>query len=92
MINEGRESEIIMPSKGLFELRDGDTYTLYASGGGGWGDPLDRDPQLVRDDVRNDFVSLESAKRDYGVALTDDLKIDLAVTSEIRARLKASAG
>lgn len=92
LINEGRDSEIIMPSKGLFELIDGDTYTLYASGGGGWGNPLDRDPQVVCDDVRNEFVSLESSKRDYGVVLTKNLEVDLAKTREIRASLKARAG
>ncbi|MFQ5610553.1 MAG: hydantoinase B/oxoprolinase family protein [Anaerolineae bacterium] len=83
-INEGRESEIEMPSKGLFELGNGDTYTLYASGGGGWGDPLERDPELVRQDVHNEFVSRESAQRDYGVVLTENLEVDQEATRKLR--------
>ncbi len=39
------------------------------AGGGGWGDPLERDPDLVAQDVRNDKVSLASARGDYGVVL-----------------------
>jgi N-methylhydantoinase B len=85
IINEGQESEIIMPSKGLFELGFGDTYTLYSSGGGGWGDPLNRDLESVRDDVRNGFVSREGAERHYGVVLTENLNIDLDLTEKLRA-------
>jgi N-methylhydantoinase B len=42
------------------------------AGGGGWGDPLERDPELVAQDVRNDKVSLASAREDYGVVLDPD--------------------
>jgi N-methylhydantoinase B len=40
---------------------------VYA-GGGGYGDPKDRDPARVRDDVKNGYVSAAAAKRDYGVS------------------------
>ena len=83
-INEGREAEVAMPSKGLFELGDGDAYTLYASGGGGWGDPRERDPELVRVDVLNEFVSRESAENDYGVVLTEELQVDEEATRKLR--------
>lgn len=86
IINEGRDSEIIMPSKGLFQLSVGDTYTLYSSGGGGWGNPFNRDLGSVRDDVRNGFVSRESAERDYGVVLTETLDIDLESTQKLRGQ------
>ena len=43
-------------------------------GGGGWGDPLDRDPQAVLDDVLDEYVSVEGARRDYGVVLTGSLE------------------
>ncbi len=89
LINEGRQTEIKMPSKGLFKLGHGDTYTLYASGGGGWGDPRDRDPERVREDVLNEFVSRASAERDYGVVLTARLRVDLEATRKLRARLKS---
>jgi N-methylhydantoinase B len=91
LINEDREDQIDMPSKGLFELGYDDTYTLYASGGGGWGDPLNRDPELVREDVRNEFVSLGGAERDYGVVLTGDLEVDWDGTKSLREKLGEEA-
>jgi N-methylhydantoinase B len=62
-------------------------------GGGGWGDPLDRDPQAVLDDVLDEYVSVEGAARDYGVVLTgslDDLTlaIDDAATERLRSELR----
>jgi N-methylhydantoinase B len=58
-----------------------------ASGGGGYGDPFDRPAELVLDDVRNGFVSLDSADRDYGVVLLRDgltYTIDEAATERRR--------
>lgn len=55
-------------------------------GGGGWGSPLERDPELVRLDVRRGLVSVEGARR-YGVVLNDDLSIDDAATQALRAEL-----
>jgi N-methylhydantoinase B len=63
-------------------------------GGGGWGDPLDREPQAVLDDVLDEYVSAQAAERDYGVVLTgslDDLTlaIDEGATHELRTRRRA---
>ena len=62
-------------------------------GGGGWGDPLDRDPQAVLDDVLDEYVSVEGAARDYGVVLTGSLAdltlaVDDAATAERRRALR----
>ena len=52
-------------------------------GGGGWGDPLDREPQAVLDDVLDEYVSVEGAERDYGVVLTGSLDdLTLAIDDE----------
>jgi N-methylhydantoinase B len=52
-------------------------------GGGGWGDPLDRDPQAVLDDVLDEYVSVAGAERDYGVVLTGSLEdLTLAVDDD----------
>ena len=60
------------------EVRQGGSYNILEAGqglanntggGGGWGNPLERDPAKVARDVRNGFVSLESARRDYGVSV-----------------------
>ena len=65
-------------------------------GGGGWGDPFDRDPQAVLDDVLDEYVSVAGAERDYGVVLTGSLEdltlaVDEAATTERRAAARATA-
>ena len=52
-------------------LRAGDVVRLESAGGGGFGDPRERDPELVRRDVRAGFVSREAAARDYGREVDD---------------------
>lgn len=53
-------------------LQPGDTLTLFSSGGGGWGNPYERDPGLVYEDYRNGYISRESALKEYGVLLTTE--------------------
>jgi N-methylhydantoinase B len=66
-------------------------WCTLSTGGGGWGIPLDRDPELVRDGVRGDKISLRSAREDFGVVLDrDTLEIDIAATEELRTILRAS--
>ena len=66
-------------------VRRGDVIRLETGGGGGWGHPYDREPELVRDDVLGGFISNESARNDYGVVLTgDDFIIDPAATEARR--------
>jgi len=68
----------------------GERYEYHYGGGGGWGDPLDRPPAKVLDDVLDEYVSVEAAARDYGVVLTGDLwDLTLAVDAEATARLRA---
>ena len=60
---------------------------VRTGGGGGWGDPLERDPELVRADVMEELVSREAAREKYGVVLRDDLSIDEEATKKAaRAR------
>jgi len=65
-------------------IKDGQRITLIGPCGGGWGDPLDRDPEQVRADVLDDLVSRERAREVYGVVLTDDLEVDEEETEELR--------
>jgi N-methylhydantoinase B len=88
-INEGRSDERELKAKESVQLEKGDTYTSYPSGGGGWGNPLDRDPELVREDARNEIISLESAHDIYGVVLEgDDLQLNREATETLRDRLR----
>lgn len=61
-------------------LQTGERLDYRFGGGGGWGDPLLRDPQAVLDDVWDEYVSVEGALRDYGVVITgslEDLTLDV---------------
>jgi N-methylhydantoinase B len=69
------------------ELGAGDRVIVTAGGGGGYGDPLERDPEAVRSDVIKGYVSPERARQDYGVIVTPDFKVDTKATEELRARL-----
>jgi N-methylhydantoinase B len=68
----------------------GQAFEYIYGGGGGWGDPLDRDPERVREDVLDEYVSPEAAERDYGVVLLGsveayDLRVDLEATRRLRS-------
>src|SRR5581483_10896757 len=68
----------------------GDVLFFQSGGGGGWGDPLDRDPAAVLDDVRNEYVTVKGAERDYGVVIDPaTLRVDEAATERVRARRRA---
>jgi N-methylhydantoinase B len=70
---------------GLTQLNPGDRVTIDAPGGGGYGNPLQREPELVADDVAEGYVSIESARKDYGVAIDPAmLKIDIEGTKKLR--------
>lgn len=75
-------------------LRRGDLVRYVTPGGGGWGDPLLRDPQLVADEVACGWISRESAERDYGVIVTIDgpgmATLDAAATEAKRAVIRAA--
>jgi N-methylhydantoinase B len=62
---------------------------VRTGGGGGWGDPLERDPARVCADVREEFISLKSARDDYGVVLRDDLSLDQIATEQLRNALRS---
>lgn len=75
----------------------GETICIRTTGGGGWGDPLDREPASVVRDVTWAKVSFESARDDYGVILTgsldnDDLGFDPDATQAERARIRQERG
>ena len=52
-------------------IRAGDSFTRPSAGGGGYGDPLERDPERVLEDVKDEYVSIDRALRDYGVVVRE---------------------
>jgi N-methylhydantoinase B len=73
-------------SKGRQTVAGGDYIRLELPGGGGFGDPAERDPQRVAADVADGLYSRETAGRDYRVALTADGSVDTAATARLRQR------
>jgi N-methylhydantoinase B/oxoprolinase/acetone carboxylase alpha subunit len=74
---------------GLTQLKPGDVVTIDAAGGGGCGNPLDREPQRVVSDVIEGYVSLEKAKEDYGVIINPKtLTLDEQATRKFRESLR----
>ncbi len=89
--SDGREE--VIPSKRVFTLDTGDRIYLWTSGGGGYGDPLERPVQAVVDDLLDRKISVETARRDYGVAIDPEtLKVHDTETEALRENLRRERG
>ena len=94
IINKGTENEINagMYATGL-KLKKGDKIFYGSSGGGGFGNPLDREPELVLEDVIDEWLSMGAAKKYYGVIIEEidaeaaDYRIDEAATVKLRSKM-----
>ncbi|UCD80437.1 MAG: hydantoinase B/oxoprolinase family protein [Desulfobacterales bacterium] len=74
---------------GLTLVNNGDVIEFHSAGGGGYGDPLRRDPEAVEADVRNEYVSVEKAREDYGVVIDPaTLRMDPAATEKLRSEME----
>jgi N-methylhydantoinase B len=90
VLNPGTPGERLLPplSDGTV-LKRGDVVRLQTGGGGGWGHPFDRTPELVLADVQGGFVSAAAAARDYGVVILGGA-VDHAATAALRATRPAA--
>jgi N-methylhydantoinase B len=84
VLNPGADEQPIH-GKASREFAYGDVISFQQSGAGGYGDPFARDPARVLDDVLDEYVSIEAARRDYGVVIRADFTVDDAATCELRA-------
>ncbi|MEM1702185.1 MAG: hydantoinase B/oxoprolinase family protein, partial [Desulfurococcaceae archaeon] len=74
-------------------FKKGDLVSIRTSGGGGWGDPLDRDPMLVLQDYINELITLGTARDIYGVVIDPSRRtIDWEKTFELRKKLRELRG
>jgi N-methylhydantoinase B len=93
VLNPGRDDERILPTMGMTPIRQGDLVRHTLAGGGGWGDPFQRDPEKVREDVRNGLFTVDYVAREYGVAIDPDtLEVDSAQTGRLRASKTTGKG
>jgi 5-oxoprolinase (ATP-hydrolysing)/N-methylhydantoinase A len=87
----GGDTPDLMPPMFGAELQPGYLLHHRMAGGGGWGDPLERDPQAVANDVLDEKVSVEAARGLYGVVVDDDGNVDLEATVALRQSLRKTA-
>ena len=73
-----------------YGLHKGDVVRIETAIGGGYGDPLERDPALVAVDVLDGYLARDAAKDVYGVVLTADGAVDESATGQARERLAES--
>ena len=74
-------------------MKAGELMRVRTTGGGGWGDPLDRDTAMVLHDVVQGKVSMHGARNDYGVVIVegeDGPAIDTDATDSLRAEMRAA--
>ncbi len=73
---------------GLTLCDPGDTIAFYSAGGGGFGNPLERNIAAVEQDVMDEYVTLDKAKKDYGVVIDPHTsKVDKAATRSLRSSM-----
>jgi N-methylhydantoinase B len=91
-INQGTDKERVLPARySDLTLRPGDVIRLETPGGGGLGNPLERDPLRVLNDVRNGYVSVEKALENYGVVL-EKSNGDFSLNKELTRKARAKTG
>jgi N-methylhydantoinase B len=88
VINPGPDEQLVH-GKQSREFAYGDVISFQQSGAGGYGDPLERDPARVLEDVLDEYVSVDAARREYGVVIVGD-GIDLAVEEGATRGLRRS--
>jgi N-methylhydantoinase B len=87
---DSKGEDLKIRSKATLKVKKRDTMRTVTSGGGGWGDPYERDPERVRWDVREGLISVERAETEYGVILKgDQCEVDLSATKRARARRRS---
>jgi N-methylhydantoinase B len=92
LLNTGTSGERRIHSKASDTFEYGDVVSFQQPGAGGYGPPWDRDPQAVLRDVREDYVSIDGARRDYGVVIDRaSLTVDEAGTRAAREAMRMQA-
>ena len=91
-LNPDRDNQPL-ESKLTMTIRRGEVFRHELAGAGGWGDPLERDPEAVLKDVRNELISLAAAANDYGVVIDTHIwQIDAPATQRLRTEIRAARG
>jgi N-methylhydantoinase B len=84
-----------LENMGEVVCKENQDWFAITGGGGGFGDPTERDPEKIKDDVRDGFVSLEAARDRYGVVINTDtelFEVDYEATQKLRTELREVKG
>lgn len=87
-VNPGTERERDIGIIDILKLEPQDVVHIMTPCGGGYGDPLRRDPEKVLKDVQDEFISLETAETEYGVVIRQE-RVDAEQTEKLRQQLRA---
>jgi N-methylhydantoinase B len=88
IVHQGTQDEVRLVAENPYigPSASGDITYFLSGGGGGWGSPFEREPDAVLSDALNEYVSLEGARRDYGVVINPDRwAVDERATVALRA-------
>jgi N-methylhydantoinase B len=91
LLTNPSDTVIQLPSKGTRRVDEGYRLSCITAGGGGYGNPLERDPFRVRWDVVEGLIGRERARDVYGVVIGENYQIDDAATAELRRKKMATA-
>ena len=86
-IAEPGEERQLVPTKFTTRVPAGTRIYHQTAGGGGWGDPLDRDVEAVASDVYNEKLTPEYARETYGVVLNESGEVDVEASRQSKAKL-----
>jgi N-methylhydantoinase B len=88
-LNPDTDEQRELPGKYLMTMKKGEVYRVIQAGGGGYGDPLERDVYAVLEDVQQEKLSVDHVRREYGVVINPDgLKLDLTATEALREEMR----
>jgi N-methylhydantoinase B len=95
LLRAGKKEKDVIKAIDVYELHDGDELYTVCYGGGGWGNPLERDPEKIKDSAIEGLISFARAKNVYGVILTqkdkenpETIGIDYSATEELRKKMR----
>jgi N-methylhydantoinase B len=97
IVRAGMKKREIYRTMDMTDMFSGDVLVTRSSGGAGWGNPLNRDPERVRLNVRDGFLSIKRARDVYGVVLTqkdsknpETVAVDYEATKKLRSDMTAT--
>jgi N-methylhydantoinase B len=84
------EYSAVASKVGSLTVKEGDVFVFTSNGGGGYGDPLLRDPESVAWDLRGGYITADAARDIYGVVQGDNGDVDVAATEASRRAMRTA--